>query len=82
MTRKRFIKLIMARGKSINQARAIAFLYNHANVTYSKAYIDFCIKDNFRKIGVALKKKVGDSISVSINSFKKLAEALAERSDK
>ena len=38
MTRKRFIKLLMSKGKQRNEARKTAQFYNNLNVSYSRAY--------------------------------------------
>lgn len=39
MTRKRFVKLLMSKGCSRNQAVEIAVYYNYNNVPYKTAYV-------------------------------------------
>ena len=39
MTRKRFIKLLMSKGCSRNQAVEIAAYYNYSNIPYKRAYL-------------------------------------------
>lgn len=56
MTRKRFIKLVMSKGKQRNEANKIANLYNARKIPYSRAYISFQVANNFAEISKAAKK--------------------------
>lgn len=47
MTRKRFIKLLMAHGESKHKAQAIAYLYNASGKSYKDAYCNYCARKLF-----------------------------------
>lgn len=79
MSKKRFIKLLMAHGEQINRARAIAFLYNARNIPYKKAYSDYLTKMAVKRAFSRLAKAtamVGKSIRAMTVSLGKLMEAL------
>lgn len=79
MSKKRFIKLLMAHGEQIHRARAIAFLYNAHNIPYKEAYCDYLVKIATRRAFAQLAKataKVGESIRAMTVSLGKLTEAM------
>lgn len=56
MTRKRFIKLVMSKGKQRNEANRIANLYNARNIPYHNAYISFQISHGFNGLAKTVAK--------------------------
>lgn len=79
MTRKRFIKLLMAQGVTRNDARAVADFYNQCNIPYEKAYENYHLEN---KMKMALEKlsdacrKAGESIRILAHSLESLTKGL------
>lgn len=79
MTRKRFIKLLMAHGETPRMANAIAFLYNVNGTPYKMAYANYLLKTRTSRAFASLAeaaKTLGENISKTTQAFKKLAEAI------
>ena len=79
MTKKRFIKLLMSHGESINRARAIAFLYNSNNIPYKEAYYEYLIRCGLKNAFSQLTKamvKLGESVKTIGISLEKLTEVM------
>lgn len=72
MTRKRFIKLVMSKGKQRNEANKIAQSYNAKKIPYSRAYISFQVANNFAEISKAAQKipTVFKELAKSIGRFR------------
>lgn len=75
MTRKRFIKLLMSRGVQRNEAQKKAEKYNSKNISYSEAYMHFCVSASFANLGKSF-NKFGEAIKQATAGLAKLAEAL------
>lgn len=73
MTRKRFIKLLMAHGESKRKAQTIAHLYNVSNKPYKDAYLNYCLKKSF-SFGATC-KKLSDALVAMGVSVRNLATA-------
>ena len=72
MTRKRFIKLLMSKGCSRNQAVEIAAYYNYSNIPYKRAYL----METPRLIAFAA-KRLTEALTLSCRPLKDLAASLA-----
>ena len=81
MTRKRFIKLLMSRGLQRNEAQKKAEEYNSKNVSYSDAYMYFCVSASFANLGKSF-NKFGEAIKQATAGLSKLAEALKKNKNK
>lgn len=80
MTKKRFIKLLMSRGKSRNEAVEIASNYNSLNYSYKSAYTDYLLKYSMSDALHILTyqfSKLGMSVAQASKAFSKLATAVA-----
>lgn len=71
MTRKRFIKLLMANGAQRNKANKIANLYNARKIPYSRAYPIAALSQRIAKTAKTL-NKFSINIAKSINAFSNL----------
>lgn len=80
MTKKRFVKLMMAHGIQRNEACKIAKTYNSPNTSYSYAYIDYFLKDSFKSIGEAF-RKFSEEMKEIILYVEAMKEALKEGAD-
>lgn len=76
MTRKRFVKLLMSKGCSRNQAVEIAAYYNYSNIPYKRAYlmetpmlIAFAAKRSIEAFAAMCKplKNIADSFANAMN---------------
>lgn len=80
MTRKRFIKLVMAMGIQRNQARTIATSYCIRGVSYKKAYKDFLTR---RGISLAIKhlanacNMLGSNLKIATASIERFKETIS-----
>lgn len=85
MTRDRFIKLLMARGEEIRQAREIAFRYNARKIPYEKAYSDYFSRQRVRmsicRLGEAA-AKLGANFRVLSIEFEKFNRNLQQSQTK
>ena len=77
MTRKRFIKLLMSRGLQRNEAQKKAEEYNSKNVSYSDAYMHFCVSVSFANLAKSF-NNVGECIRKATAGLAKLGKALKE----
>ena len=75
MTKKRFVKLMMAHGIQRNEACKIATTYSSQNISYSYAYMDYFLKSSFRSIGEAF-RKFSEEMKEMILSVEAMKEAL------
>lgn len=75
MTKKRFVKLMMAHGIQRNEACKIAITYSSQNISYSYAYMDYFLKSSFRSIGEAF-RKFSEELKEMILSFNATKEGL------
>lgn len=75
MTKKRFIKLVMSKGKGRNEAQKIASEFNSRRTPYDKAYKIFrifnCLEATFIKCKAAAKRLV-DAVMSAIREFEKM----------
>ena len=75
MTKKRFIKLVMAKGKGRNEAQKVASEFSSRRVPYDKAYKIFrmfnCLADTAIKCKAATKRFI-DAVKSSIREFENL----------
>ncbi len=83
MTKKRFIKLVMSKGKGRNEAQKIASAYNSRRISYDKAYKIFrmfnCLAVTFIKCKAATKRFI-DAVKSAIREVEKLKNlALADK---
>ena len=80
MTRKRFIKLAMARGVQKREAQKIALLYHAKNIPYEKAYRAFILArmtSSFVKFSVSC-SKLSKSLQKLTQTIRKLGKELQE----
>jgi hypothetical protein len=80
MTKKRFIKLLMSRGKSKNEAVEIALNYNNLNYSYKSAYAAYLLKYSMSDALHMLTyqfSKLSMSVAQASKAFSKLATAVA-----
>ena len=85
MTRKRFVKLLMATGKQRNEAQAIAMAYNAERIPYKNAFkflsrwieIEKRIKRDIISVKEAL-KRIGFAAQKAGEEISKLSTALKE----
>lgn len=75
MTRKRFIKLLMSRGLQRNEAQKKAQQYKSKNVSYSEAYMHFCVAVSFANLAKGF-NNFGECIRKATAGLAKFAEAL------
>lgn len=75
MTKKRFVKLMMAHGIQRNEACKIAITYSSQNISYSYAYMDYFLKSSFRSIGETFRRFYEELKEVILN-FNAMKEGL------
>lgn len=71
MTRKRFIKLLMAKGIQRNEAAKTANLYNARKIPYSRAIIVASVSHSFAELAKAI-KNFGTNAAKCSNAFANL----------
>lgn len=80
MSRKRFVKLVMAHGIQRNQAVTIAVLYCNRGYSYKEAYRDFLIK---RGLSLSINRisnafnMLASNLKSATTAAKKLKETLS-----
>ena len=77
MTKKRFIKLLMSKGKSRNEARQMASCYNSRNISYARAYSTYRLTIPFIKIACSA-RQFRESLSKASILMKDFAEGLSK----
>ena len=77
MTKKHFIKLVMAQGVQRNEANEIAERYNSRRFSYASAYINFIMKTRLKESFEIL----GEVVCNAAENIRSLLCALKERSE-
>ena len=74
MTRKRFVKLLMADGYSRNDAKEYAATANARKVSYKRSYFAIIFAKQIARVGVA-SSKAAEAILFAADAIKKFAVA-------
>ena len=77
MTRKRFVKLLMSKGYSRNEAQQKAVHFNSRHIPYKRAYSLYRFK-GFTKNIIEAMSKIATASVVATTSLKEFAERYKE----
>lgn len=78
MTRKRFVKLMMSRGYSRNEAKEVALSVMQSGKSYAEVYLNISSLYELPESMTVLSERINMAVNVICEGMRKLANAFAE----